>query len=220
MTGPTHMSVGIATSLLVLRPVSVPACLSTVFGGLIGASISDIDHPAGKTTEYSKNDVIHIIMWTIAILGIDYYCGDGINDYIGSHFGPLVWGGLAVFLITIIPNIRRDHQGFLHSFLAGIILTISVYSFCRPIAPAFGLGFFTHILLDYTNKNYQIMLICPPNKIKPLGLCPYNETENNVLGAIATMVSIYIGVYFFINTIVFSNVYENILIKERSSTRY
>ena len=117
MTGNTHISIGIAASLLLFRPATVPICLSAVVGGMAGAAISDIDHQTGSTTsEFSRKDVIHLILVIIGILGLDYIFGNGMNDYMGTHFGPLLWGGAAIFLISIIVgNGNKTHHTYMHS---------------------------------------------------------------------------------------------------------
>ena len=50
------MAIGIACSLAILQPKTVPGCLCAMTGGMIGGMISDIDSPGKRQSlDYSED---------------------------------------------------------------------------------------------------------------------------------------------------------------------
>ena len=98
----------------------------------------------------------------------------------------------------------------MHSFLAGIALSASLWYFCRPLAAPFAIGFASHILIDFFNKK-KIQYLWPiPVKIG-LNRYPSNGKLNRMLGGAATLISIFSFVYFFINSFAVSPLLQKVI---------
>lgn len=205
MTGSTHVAVGVASSLIVLQPKTVPECLCALTGGIIGGMISDIDSPGKrKTLDYSDDPYgwqigVFVVLFICLLLGLDYMAGNGAVEYLLTHMGvPLFIGGIAFIGISLYGT-RTIHRTFMHSFLAGIALSVSMWFFCRPLAEPFAIGFISHMLIDFFNRK-KVQYFWPiPVKIG-LNRYPSDGKLNRILGATGALVSIFLFVYFFINS--------------------
>lgn len=206
MTGNTHATVGVACSLLILQPKTVPECLCALAGGLIGGVISDIDSPGKRDSlDYSDDPFawqiyVFIIIILGLFIGLDYISGEGAVDYIINNFGTNIVVGVVAFLGLCFYGAHTNHRTFTHSIIAGLLFSISVWSFCRPLAIPFAIGFASHLILDFFNKK-KVQYFWPLPPLKKLGInrFPSDGRLNEVLGGIGTISSIYMFVYFFIN---------------------
>ena len=159
MAGSTHVAIGIAASLAILQPKTVPECLCAVVGGTIGGMISDIDSPGKRRSLDYSNDpygwqvYAFIFIGLVIILGIDYIAGNGAVDYALNNFGPPVIAGGILFLGLCFYGIHTIHRSFTHSIFGGFIFTISVWYFCKPLAIPFAIGFASHLFIDFFEPN-------------------------------------------------------------------
>ena len=135
MTGKTHLAIGIASSLVILQPKTISECLCAINGGMIGGIISDIDSPGKrKSMDYREDPYgwqiyAFIIIGIIIFSGLDYINGNGAVDYVIKHFGPPTLLGGATFIGLLLYGTHIIHRTFTHSFLAGILFTISLCFF-------------------------------------------------------------------------------------------
>ena len=217
MTGSTHVAIGIAASLAILQPKTVPECLCAVVGGTIGGMISDIDSPGKRRSLDYSNDpygwqvYAFIFIGLVIILGVDYIAGNGAVDYALSNFGPPVIAGGILFLGLCFYGIHTIHRSFTHSIFGGFIFTISVWYFCKPLAMPFAIGFASHLFIDFFNRK-KVQYFWPiPVKVG-LNKFPSDGKLNDFFCGIGTIGSIYLFSYFFINC--FANSVLHIRIKE------
>ena len=204
MTGKTHVAVGIASSLAIVQPKTIPEYLCAITGGMIGGMISDIDSQGKlQSMDYTEDPYgwqvyAFVVIALIIVLGIDYVSGDGVVDYVISNHKPLLFVGIIAFAGLCVFGATTSHRTFTHSIIAGVMFTLSIWCFCRPLAIPFAIGFASHLIIDFFNK--QKTQYFWPFRIKfGLNLFPSAGRLNEVLGGIGVIASIYLGAYFFIN---------------------
>lgn len=85
----------------------------------------------------------------------------------------------------------------MHSLLIGLVLGGCVYVICAPLAPAFSIGFVSHLILDLLNKT-GMCLFWPVKKRIKLNLCASNKATNAVLNTIGEALWCLFVPYFLI----------------------
>ncbi len=201
MLGKTHMAAGAATALAVLQPTTVSGCICALAGGIVGGWIPDIDMRgrfssggADKEGEDGEELAVHaderwqILVFALIAVAIclvaDYFAGDGMCEYVASHLGiPMAVAG-AAFAVTCAYGIASAHRTVTHSVLGGVALAGSMHFICAPLAPAFVLGYASHIVLDLFNKR-RIQLFWPLKLGVKFGACVSNGIANKVVGAVS-----------------------------------
>jgi inner membrane protein len=113
------------------------------------------------------------------VLAADFILNAGIWEYILGHIGiPLIIGAIGFIVVCIFMRIS-NHRGFSHSFLALILLSISLGLMCAPLVLYFAIGFLSHLLLDLLNKQ-PIRLFFPSEKGFCLKIFYADKTANTV----------------------------------------
>lgn len=189
MLGKTHVAVGVATSLAILRPKTTVGVIGAIAGGAIGGWICDIDC---RDIEYKDSTIPDfIIAFIVAAISVflDYRIGNGMCDYLLSHFGILTIAGIFIFLGTCIFGFFSDHRTFTHSLLGLVLLVLSMGMVCLPLALPFGIGYISHIIIDLTNKR-GIHLFYPLNKGFCMDICDSDGSANMALLFIGTAASV------------------------------
>lgn len=216
MTGNTHVAVGVASSLIILQPKTVPECLCAITGGIIGGMICDIDSPGKRKSLDYRDDpygwqiAVFVVIVIAVLLGLDYLAGSGAVEYIMTHLGPPLLIGGAVFLGVCIFGTRTPHRTFMHSLLAGVLLSVSMWFFCRPLAAPFVIGLASHLIIDFFNKK-KVQYLWPIPLWIGLNKFPSDGKLNGVLEAIGTLASIFLFAYFFINSFAASTLLTRII---------
>lgn len=216
MLGKTHMAAAAAAALALLQPSTVSGCVCAVAGGVIGGWICDVDVRSystgggdadGEDEEEAEAHgderwQIFVFMLIIAAIcfGIDYYAGNGMCAYISSHLGiPMIVAG-AIIVTLCAYGIASAHRTVMHSLLGGAILSGAIYVLCAPLAPAFALGYASHVLLDIFNRRC-IQLFWPLKRGVKLGVCSSNGTANKVIGAIGLIACLVLFPTFFVPSV-------------------
>ena len=208
MEGRAHVTIGIASSLAVLQPKTMPEFLCAAIGGAAGGFICDLDNvPKRAALDSLIHDsdawqlVIFLFIFLGAVLGLDYYSGNGMIDFVLNNWAPPLWAGFGAFIALIAYGIRTTHRTFLHSITAGILLSGALYFCYRPLMYGFAIGFILHIAVDILNKE-PVQYFWPI----PLKLCFHladaNGTANSALEGIGTVAAYHLGVYYFISCFV------------------
>ena len=216
MTGSTHVAIGIASSLAILQPKTVPECLCALTGGMIGGMISDIDSPGKrKSMDYSEDPYgwqvyVFVGIALVIVLGLDYVTGSGAVDYVLKNFSPTLIVGAIAFLSLCFYGAHTIHRSFTHSFLAGALFTLSIWCFCKPLAIPFAIGFASHLFIDFFNRK-KVQYFWPLRVKIGLNKFPSDGKLNDTLGGIGTIVSIYLFSYFFINSFASSVLHTKII---------
>ena len=216
MTGSTHVAIGIASSLAILQPKTIPECLCALTGGMIGGMISDIDSPGKRYSMDYRDDpygwqiYAFVTIGLVIILGIDYVAGGGAVDWVLKNLGLSILVGAIAFLGLCFYGAHTIHRSFTHSILAGVLFTISLWCFCKPMTIPFGIGFASHLFIDFFNRK-KVQYFWPlPVKIG-LNKFPSDGKLNETLGGIGTIASIYLFAYFFINDFADSELFTRVM---------
>ena len=205
MTGSTHVAIGIACSLAILQPKTIPECLCAITGGAIGGMISDIDSPKKRESLDYRDDpygwqiYVFVIIGLAIMIGLDYLAGSGAVDYMLNNLGLPILVGAIAFLGICFFGTTTPHRSFTHSILAGVLFTVSLWCFCKPIAIPFAIGFTSHLIIDFFNKK-QVRYLWPLPKKFGMNRYPSDGKLNETLGGIGIVASIYMSAYFFINS--------------------
>lgn len=207
MLGGTHKRIGIAVSFAILRPTTIPICLGTLAAGAIGGDICDIDilfknHPA-KDEDPDRDDhydgaweeaASNVLLFLLFVL-VDWYFGNGAVDYFFQHLGFHTLAAGAIFTLIIVCGTLAPHRSYMHSILIGALMSGCLYVICAPLAPAFAIGYATHIILDIVNKG-EMALLWPVKKGFCLKLCSANKAANAVLETIGEVLCDLLVAYF------------------------
>lgn len=152
MTGKTHVSVGLATSILVTQPNTLKEFIFCIGVASIGSVISDIDV---KTSE-SHTEINRVLGFTTILViisaALEIYFHIGIlkafqND---SNLMRLLLG-VSLFLGVCAYGKNQPHRAFMHSLLATALLTGAVYTLLPDAAIYFAISMLSHIAIDTLN---------------------------------------------------------------------
>ena len=181
MMGKTHISMGVATALLVGRPTNLGDGLVLVIGGAVGGIMCDIEvhsNPRVRDALYARFIVGGIVL--LAIL-IDLWIGGPVSDRVRHHENALLGAGGALFVGTAVySRLVSRHRGFSHSVLALVLFSAGLVLVLPALSFAFALGFGSHVALDLLNRK-PVQLFYPSERGKfCLRLCYAQGVTNNV----------------------------------------
>lgn len=189
MLGKTHFAVGIAATVAVTQPKTVPDLILAVGAGSLGALISDIDvETSGSHKDLNKITMLSMIA-VLGILSADHVFHTGIAERMisNSSFGRIVIGLL--FLLSICAfGKEQPHRSFMHSFLAGILLCLAVGMIWEKAVPYFAVGFLSHLAIDLFNKK-KVRLFYPMKAGISLGVFRSDGWMNSLLFVAASIVA-------------------------------
>ena len=102
MQGKTHITLGIATGILVMQPQSVPEVMIATIGGVLGGTLPDIDIKKADTDrEYIYDGIVDSIAVAVLII-LDALIGNGACQYVYDNWGPVVWCAMAALIVLAI----------------------------------------------------------------------------------------------------------------------
>lgn len=210
MRGPTHLTLGIASALAIIRPTTVPGIITAITAGGLGGWIVDIDirqslikRKYGFDYEdedddddetrirIKRTDVFDAIidaLFIAAFIAVDYIVGGGMCEYIKTHWGSRAQIGLIAFFALVLLGFlagkknpfNRGHRRFTHSIMAMLLFTAALNAFCAPAAFPFMIGYFSHIVADLFNKKGEQILW--PIPWRPcFNLCYSDKKANDIL---------------------------------------
>lgn len=180
MMGKTHVSVGVATALLVTQPVTLEGFSAAVIGGAIGGIISDMEVRSNPKFRDALHARFIALGLTVVFLLVDVITqGLIITSFLENNTLRLITGS-AILIALVIFGRSTSHRTFTHSLLGLISLSAGVWLLCPPLTTAFVAGFISHVLLDLLNKQ-PIQIFYPIKKGKfCLKLFYANGTMNTV----------------------------------------
>lgn len=188
MMGKTHISVGIASSLILCQPKTKAEFISAIIGGAVGGVMSDIDvkiDRSNKFAEKASKDALYgeIIAAVIAAFALiaDALSGFNVINRIASNWIPAVVGGVVFVVLTVLGEIST-HRDRTHSILALILFTLSVAFIDTEIGIAFFFGYLSHLLIDLLNKSPE-RLFYPFKKGVCFKVCYADRLGNDLLFA-------------------------------------
>lgn len=178
MMGRTHLAIGLATSLAVIRPGSLQECAVAVVGGAVGGVLADNDI---LDNDYHADALIGQLL-AIGLVAItilfDYFFNLGICNTVCRQPLLPILGGVS-FAVLYLIGFFSEHRTFTHSFLALALYSISAWLVYRPLVYSVSAAYLSHILLDVLNKK-TVPILYPLDFGICLKLCYANRTANKV----------------------------------------
>lgn len=190
MLGKTHMAVGIAATLAVTQPNTLPELLLAVGGGAVGSLISDIDVGTSESHRDADKITLLTVAVTLTVIALDYFLHTNIIARIITRNGYVrVLGGIFLFIGICAFGKEQPHRSFMHSFLALILLNFAVGLVWGSIVPYFMVGFLSHLATDVFNRRKLRVLYPLPWGIS-LNLFHANGVANKIVFNIGSAVAI------------------------------
>lgn len=188
MLGKTHMAVGIAAGIAIFQPDSVMTAAVCTAGTALGALIPDIDVGHSKSRNKVQSIIGMTILITVTLATIEAAFHIGIYRQLMSNSSVVrILSGFAVFLIACGYGLKTSHRSFMHSFMAGAILTVCVYIIFPMVAEYFAVGFCSHLIIDLLNHRGE-QLLFPCKKRFCLDIASSHGLINEVLFAMADVI--------------------------------
>ena len=188
MLGKTHMAVGIAAGIAIFQPDSVMTAAVCTAGTALGALIPDIDVGHSKSRNKVESIIGLVILITVTLATIEAAFHIGIYRQLMSNSSVVrILSGFAVFLIACGYGLKTSHRSFMHSFMAGAILTVCVYIIFPMLAEYFAVGFCSHLIIDLLNHRGE-QLLFPCKKRFCLDIASSHGLINEVLFAMADVI--------------------------------
>ena len=172
MLGKTHMAVGVAASLLLLQPRTLPELILGAGAAAVGSVISDID--CGTSESSRRADQIIFVSETIVIgiAAVEAHWHLGLYQRLMSNSSVShIVLACAAFLAVCAYGKKTPHRSFLHSFLTGGLLMSCVGVFLPMLVSYFGIAFASHLALDF---------LYPYRKRFSLGICSASGLMNRL----------------------------------------
>lgn len=198
MLGKTHMAVGIASALAVMQPKNIPELVIGTGAAAIGGLISDID--VSTSASHKEADKIMLlaigsIIATVAasaVFKLDIY-GKIMADsnMIRMLLGTIIFIGICAF------GKEQPHRSFMHSILALVLLSGSLWVIFPIVVPYFAIAFISHLATDIFNFK-DVRLLYPLKGGLSFHLFHAHGIANSVLCAIGTCVAALEMLYFLV----------------------
>ena len=180
MLGKTHMAVGVAASLLLLQPHTLPELILGAGTAAVGSVISDIDCGTSESSRRADQIIFGLETIVIGIVVVEAHWHLGLYQRLMSNSSvSRIVLACAAFLAICAYGKKTPHRSFFHSFLAGGLLMSSVGVFLPILVPYFGIAFASHLVLDFLNHKGE-QLLYPYRKRFSLGICSASGLVNRL----------------------------------------
>lgn len=196
MLGKTHVSAGMAASLLVLQPVSVAPLACALLGGALGGWLSDVDVRRAKLLRGTIVSVCVVALAFASRFLAEMFSEVEALQARAPEMGPASVVGAALFAaITLLGSVTA-HRTFTHSIVGCALWYMSVCLLWPQIAPAFGIGLCSHLILDLLNKapKGSMQLFFPLKTRVCLDVCRADGFANALVWSASVIVCVvYVG---------------------------
>ncbi len=177
----THLFVGTAAALACADTHSLPILVAGAAAGALGGILPDID--SGTSDTHKDADIA--IALSVAAVGtvivLDAVFKMGIwNRLMKNSTISRMLTGLFLFLIVCAFGKEQPHRGFMHSFVACLILTEAVRIMFPSMPLYFAAGFLSHMAIDLLNKKGE-KLFWPAKKGFCMKVCKSSGVVNEWL---------------------------------------
>lgn len=139
----THLSVGVAAALAVLRPGNFSECLAVTGIAAVGSVISDIDADQSKVRREADLmlGIGAAVLAAVMIAQTKFHVD--LTKYLsGNQTMSERSVAAGVFIILCVIGRMTPHRSFMHSLAAGVIFTMVTYTmFSKQAALAFLVAF-------------------------------------------------------------------------------
>ena len=189
MLGKTHMAVGVAASMLLFQPGTLPELIFGAGAAAIGSVISDIDCGSSESSRRADKIIFAAETIVIGIAAAEAHWHIGLYQKLMSNSSvSRIILACAAFLAVCAYGKKTPHRSFMHSFLAGGLLSSSVAVFLPMLVPYFGAAFLSHLVLDLLNHKGE-QLFYPYKKRFSFGICSASGLINKILFLCGSVVS-------------------------------
>lgn len=196
MLGKTHVSAGIAASLLALQPMSVAPLACALLGGALGGWISDVDVRGAKLVRGTIVSVCVVALAFASRFLAEMFSEVEALQVMAPEMGPASVVGAALFAtITLLGSVTA-HRTFTHSIVGCVLWYVAVSLLWPQIAPAFGIGLCSHLILDLLNKvpKGSMQLFFPLKTRVCLDVCRADGFANALIWSASVIVCVvYVG---------------------------
>lgn len=157
MSGNTHVAIGVASSLILIRPKDIKEILTVVAVSAFSSLLVDIDIKSSKVNKILKKVLTLMIFSIIVSIAVDYiynlgYFKNTINKINTNQWNLIIISIISIILFYLIIK-NGGHRGFTHSVLAVVLLGIFGYIWLPSIVNySLIIGYSMHIIFDITNK--------------------------------------------------------------------
>ena len=196
MLGKTHVSAGMAASLLVLQPVSIAPLACALLGGALGGWISDIDVRGANLV---RGTIVSVCVAALAFASrflAEVLPRVAVLQAIAPEMGPASVVGAALFAGVTLFGSLTAHRTFTHSIVGCALWYVAVCLLWPQIAPAFGIGLCSHLILDLLNKASKgsMQLFFPLKTRVCLDVCRADGFANALIWSASVIVCVvYVG---------------------------
>lgn len=189
MMAKTHLTIGVASALLILHPTTPEGCLFAIAGGALGGVAADID---AVKNDYKHDALIGQFlaygMVTLSLL-FDLIFDWGIcRSFVDN--GSVKIAGIIGYVVVLIIGFCSKHRTFTHSIFAAVLFSLSLVLLYPQIVLAFAIGYISHLILDITNKKDVPILYPFVKKGICLKWCYASKTANTVMLWVGLVVSL------------------------------
>ncbi len=181
MQGKTHLVIGVALSLAVMRPATMPALVSGAGAAALGSVISDIDAGQSGAGHDATKVVASIVIAGVLVLLADLYFHLGLYTRLlkrGRETDFML--PLLLFILFAAVGMLTRHRSFMHSLPAMILFTACIWFMQRAMTPYFAIAYASHLLLDLTNRR-GMRLFFPSRKLVSMKLFASNGWMDRIL---------------------------------------
>lgn len=181
MQGKTHLVIGVALSLAVMRPATLLALVSGAGAAALGSVISDIDAGQSGAGHDATKVVASIVIAGVLVLLADLYFHLGLYNRLlkrGRETDFML--PLLLFILFAAVGMLTRHRSFMHSLPAMILFTACIWFMQRAMAPYFAIAYASHLLLDLTNRR-GMRLFFPSRKLVSMKLFASNGWMDRIL---------------------------------------
>lgn len=196
MLGKTHVSAGMAASLLVLQPVSVAPLVCALLGGALGGWISDVDVRGAKLVRGTIVSVCVVALAFASRFLAEMFSEVEALQAMAPEMGPASAVGAALFAaITLLGSVTA-HRTFTHSIVGCALWYVAACLLWPQVAPTFGIGLCSHLILDLLNKapKGSMQLFFPLKTRVCLGVCRADGFANALIWSVSVIVCVvYVG---------------------------
>lgn len=186
MLGKTHLAVGTAVTMAVLKPDTLPELLIGVGAAGVGAVISDIDVDTSGSGRAADRIIAIAVAAVAMVAAMEYFWKVGVWDILqrNSSWTRIILGSLAFIGVCAFGK-AQPHRSFMHSFLGLGILSVIMGAILPMAVPYFAVAFLTHLATDMFNYK-RVQLFYPLSGGVGLRLFHADGAVNGILFVLGT----------------------------------
>lgn len=153
MLGKTHMVIGIAAGLAVVKPDTFSELVFGAGIAAMGGLISDIDVGTSDSHRDADRVTYLAVFVVLAVVVLEHIFHLGIARLLIQNDNVFrICIGLAGFVGICAFGKEQPHRTFMHSLLAMVLLSFCLGLLSPVAVPYFAVGFLSHIVTDLFNR--------------------------------------------------------------------